>query len=320
MSKQKEPTKAELMERIERLEAQVEDQDHDHYEPEESEMISRRDAIKTGGLLAALGIIPGIVAGDQQLQTKEFCEWEFNIDAQDNWIKNLRQIEGGVTGDSVLSNIAGQNLSIDSDGNLNASSGNSAGALTDSGSDNSAGGDQYVLPQATDSIDLEGQGGIQNGGPASFGSMTATESEVTGETSIRLTRQNDSSSTSAGDFINPYDTVDQDPRGEIDGNLHFIPDKTGDYKITVSAAFSGGSTQSGDATNCRIRDLDNGANLGTASQLANSSTFYGGIWAFPSVTLTAGTAYELEITNFDSSFVLSSADVVQTRIKWCVVQ
>jgi hypothetical protein len=159
--------------------------------------VSRRSILKGTGLAGALAVVPGM-ASAQQLQTKDYCEWEFGVDAQNHKLINLKSLGfadgtsidsandiGGGSGDpvdvlddgaTVLDDVGdlnmGSNLSATDDGGgqvtVDAASG---GALTDSGSDNSAGGDQYQLPQAADSIDLEGQGGIQNGGPAEFGSI-----------------------------------------------------------------------------------------------------------------------------------------------------
>jgi len=142
---------------------------------------TRRGLMTAGaGILSWLAI--GQAAGQSDLP-RSSCEWFGNVDASGYNLQNLNALEGtGLTGGDRLTNIAGTNLTIDADGNLNASGGSSAGALTDSGTDTD-GGDDYVLPNAADNIDLQGDGAIQNadtitGNSATVQSLSADELSI----------------------------------------------------------------------------------------------------------------------------------------------
>lgn len=152
-----------------------------------------RKTTRRGLMTAGAGVLSWLAVGQAAGQTnlpRSACEWAGNTDANGYDLLNLNALEGtGITGGERLTNIAGTNLTIDADGNLNASGGSSAGALTDSGTDTD-GGDDYVLPNAADNIDLQGDGAIQNadtisGTSATLQSLSAGE----GNTNARFVPQ-----------------------------------------------------------------------------------------------------------------------------------
>ena len=147
-----------------------------------------RKTTRRGLMTAGAGVLSWLAVGQAAGQTnlpRSACEWAGNTDANGYDLLNLNALEGtGITGGERLTNIAGTNLTIDADGNLNASGGSSAGALTDSGTDTD-GGDDYVLPNAADNIDLQGDGAIQNadtisGTSATLQSLSADQASITG--------------------------------------------------------------------------------------------------------------------------------------------
>jgi uncharacterized protein YcfJ len=117
-----EPTKAELAQRINDLEDRI---DSDDAEPDTKtdddggqSMVSRRDAIKAGGLLAALGIAPS-VASAQQIGNGSSCEWNGNIDANGYNLQDLGvlEFEDGTTMSSAASGGGGSALWEDANDN-----------------------------------------------------------------------------------------------------------------------------------------------------------------------------------------------------------
>lgn len=83
----------------------------------ERAVLNRRTALQAGGVLGLLGLGAGTASADASGQ----------IGTSSDPLQQLytEELNGGVTGDAQLTNIAGSNLSIDSSGNLNASGGGS---------------------------------------------------------------------------------------------------------------------------------------------------------------------------------------------------
>lgn len=83
----------------------------------ERAVLNRRTALQAGGVLGLLGLGAGTASADASGQ----------IGTSSDPLQQLytEELNGGVTGDAQLTNIAGTNLSIDSSGNLNASGGGS---------------------------------------------------------------------------------------------------------------------------------------------------------------------------------------------------
>ncbi|UXF50797.1 MAG: hypothetical protein HQRvContig01_62 [Haloquadratum phage sp.] len=170
---------------------------------------TRRGLMTAGaGVLSWLAV--GQAAGKSDLP-RSSCEWFGNVDASGYNLQNLNALEGtGLTGGDRLTNIAGTNLTIDADGNLNASGGSSAGALTDSGTDTD-GGDGYVLPNAADNIDLQGDGAIQNadtisGTSATLQSLSTGNAVVNSAPTLYVRSAGDDANTGL-DSSNPKATI-----------------------------------------------------------------------------------------------------------------
>jgi hypothetical protein len=135
---------------------------------------------------------------------------------------------------------------------------------------------------------------------SNVGSLDTGEADVTNETFVRLSRASQSSSTSANTFINCYDTVNKDARGEA-SNGQIVPDESGEYVIQGNIILEGSTTAS-DLLAFRIVNVDDGTfpSNGTFNETINDVT---PVVAFNlSVELTAGKTYELQITNRDNSF------------------
>ena len=106
----------------------------------ERAVLNRRTALQAGGVLGLLGLGAGTASADASGQ----------IGTSSDPLQQLytEELNGGVTGDAQLTNIAGSNLSIDSSGNLNASG---------SGSDAWVEGDNTSLlePVSKDGIEVD---------------------------------------------------------------------------------------------------------------------------------------------------------------------
>lgn len=152
--------------------------------------------------------------------------------------------------------------------------------------------------------------------PIPFDSVSTDEADVTNETSVEATRAADSASTSAGTWINAYDSESKDIRGELNSSAQFSPDESGDYFITIGIDIRG-STSKGDLIRTRVQNVtdnstvDNSFFQAPASFAIQNSPYI--------VTLDSSKTYELQITNSDSSFQALSNDNAVGRITRSVV-
>jgi len=147
-------------------------------------------------------------------------------------------------------------------------------------------------------------------------SINTEKADITGETFIRATRGSDTSSTSSGNRKNVFDGESKDVRGEFNSSQQFVPDKDGEYEIYFIADIRG-STGAGDKIQAFLRDVTNSTNVSiTSADAPDSSAFVD--FSFQE-NLTAGTKYEVQVTNNDSSFVVSKFETTG-RIKRSVVQ
>lgn len=138
-------------------------------------------------------------------------------------------------------------------------------------------------------------------------SITVDQASVTGETLIKASRGSTSSSITAGDFVNIVDSEDEDKRDEFNASQQFVPDSTGDYLVVGIAHFGGSS--GGNHVQIRLRDVDGGNTIvETNVQIpANGAEVN---FSFLE-ELTSGTTYELQATNNDTAFDISTDTVLR---------
>lgn len=190
----------------------------------------------------------------------------------------IEALDGGVTGDTTLDDLAGAGLEIDA---------------------------QTLRLLATIWDGSEIVADVNNE------SVTTEEGVITDETFIRARRSADTGSQSSGNWVNIFDTEDKDNRDEFNASQQFVPDKDGWYVIGGQVVF-GGSTASGDRLFFRIRDLDLSTNID--QQWAASPDGNDPPVAFSFVVeLTGGTAYEVNAANGDSSFSILGSVTGQRR-------
>lgn len=147
-------------------------------------------------------------------------------------------------------------------------------------------------------------------------SVNTDTAKTTNQTYAILTRGSNSNSTSSGTFINPYTGDSKDRRNEVSsGQLN--PDQSGEYTIIASIKIDG-NTQSGDLLRAQVYDVTNNTALGPEDQ-RSVSTAAPDMQFFFGATLTAGTTYEIQVTNQNSSFVVKSANA-EGRIYKTVTQ
>lgn len=149
------------------------------------------------------------------------------------------------------------------------------------------------------------------GDTGDFNSVETKELNTTNETKVIATRSSDSASTSAGTWINAFDGSSTDVRGEYTG-VQFVPDRDGTYLCIINAEFGTGGTTAGDATQSRIQDVD-ASTMISLSQESAENEFHNPSHAL-FADLTAGTTYELQVRNADSSYVIEGKDLTKGLI------
>lgn len=133
------PSTEQLAERLDELEAEnerlreaIEEEADDAEEATDGISTTRRGAL--GGLAALAGV--GALTGKSRAQTAapgSACTWRGDQNAAGYNLLGLGAIGGGLTNDNTVENLAGTDLAIDSDGNLNvdAEAGGEAGLWTE---------------------------------------------------------------------------------------------------------------------------------------------------------------------------------------------
>lgn len=211
---------AQLHERIDDLERQQ--AASQSFDPREwldaMPAMTRRKVI--GAALASVGIAASTQTAMAQ-STKEdiACYWLGNQDAGGYTLYDLGGLQFG--DGSVIESLTGANLSVNANGELEAASG--GGALSDDGSDTD-GGNDYVLPQAADNIDLQSDGEIQNAQAVSTEKASITEDMA----SARLGSDQTISSNSITKI--QYDTT-------IDNNLNIVDTSNNEIDIQDAGSY-----------------------------------------------------------------------------------
>jgi len=268
---------SDLRERVEQLEATVEQQQ----QTIRKMLPGRRGALKAGGLLAGGGLLGAL--GSERVEaadgTQDTSAGTIGAagDSNDIYLDQLYDPDG----DEILN--------VDDTGDINAAFGRTWAF------------DDISVPNfSPDSIDTN--------------SLTTVEAEVTGQTRITAARSANSPSTSATTYQNLYDSESRDDRGEFNenGNAYFNPDKSGDYSLNFGWDIRGG-TSVGDTISFRIRDVD-GDNILFTVRYAVEFQPEQRI-AHIETELSANTNYIIEGTNLDSSFKLNAGGANRAIIK-----
>jgi hypothetical protein len=121
--------------------------------------------------------------------------------------------------------------------------------------------------------------------------------------SVEFDRSGDSASTAAGTFINLFDSDLSDPKGLSSGG-QFTPTVGGLYDFDIVARLEG-STAAGDTITARLQDVDAGSTVVQTNLGDSTGSTAITPWSFKR-ELTAGTTYEVQIRNFDSSYIVKA--------------
>jgi hypothetical protein len=152
---------------------------------------------------------------------------------------------------------------------------------------------------------------------ADVGSLDTEQAQATDETLVRFKRDDGSASIGAGTYINCFDGVKKDNRGEVSSG-QFTPDKDGQYDVSIAPNI-GGNTAEGDTLVGRVRDVDAGNTPGPIIELQATDAFSNTVYSY-TVELEAGTTYELQVTNRNSDFKVLSGANTSGIIRRSVVQ
>jgi len=141
------------------------------------------------------------------------------------------------------------------------------------------------------------------------GTITTQEADITNETFIRLSRENDTASTTAGSFVDAFDTVVKDTRGE--GNTSgFQPDKTGEYLVIVNIEF-GGNTAQGDTIEQRMFIPTPAVTVNETQEQAPSENAK--ISSTLPINVGGSGTHNIQVTNYDNSFKIVDAEGIILR-------
>jgi len=240
----------------------------------ERAVLNRRTALQAGGVLGLLGLGAGTASADASGQ----------IGTSSDPLQQLytEELNGGVTGDAQLTNIAGSNLSIDSSGNLNASGGGSGawvegdntsllepvskdGIEVDTIADNGSG--SVTMNSALDLTDNQINYGTNAGSQTladlpfgssqRAGSVNSYTMQLDGDEVLTVGAQNDGSGNLSGAYV--WAKKDLRLGGTLDARGGTIENTTGGLTVTTN--------DTGDLT------LDPGANneLTLSNQTTGSS-------------------------------------------------
>jgi len=150
---------------------------------------------------------------------------------------------------------------------------------------------------------------LNNNDVTNAGAVDAKEADITNETFIRLSRESDTASTSAGTFVSAFDTIVKDSRGE--GNTSgFNPNKTGEYLIIINVEF-GGNTAQGDTIEQRIFLPTAGVTVNETQEQAPSVDAK--ISSTLPIQVSGSGTHDIQVTNYDSSFKIVDAEGIILR-------
>jgi len=145
------------------------------------------------------------------------------------------------------------------------------------------------------------------------GAIETVEATVTGETVIEATRESSTTTITSGNYANLFDAKNKDNRDEFNASNQFVPDETGYYIIDAQYAI-GGATVDGDQIQLRLRDVDSGTDVAGNIESQSTKSIHVDGYTFVE-ELTAGTTYEVQITNFDNTFDIVDKDTQGTILR-----
>jgi hypothetical protein len=272
---------------------------------------TRRGVLTAGSVLGLLGLGAGTASADASGQ----------IGTSSDPLKTLytEELNGGVTGDTPLTNIAGSNLSIDNSGNLNATGGGSGswvegdntnllepdskdGIEVDTIADNGSG--SVTMNSALDLTDNQINYGTNAGSQTlanlPFGSDTAgtTNSyamQLNGDDVLTINGVNDGS----GNLDSAYVFTSKELRlaGTLNATNGTIENTTGGLTVTTN---DNGNLTLDPGSNNEV-DVDNGGLDLNGNTLKSSS--YGNVWDLRTSSNIGGSArtFALEINDDGSA-------------------
>lgn len=133
------------------------------------------------------------------------------------------------------------------------------------------------------------------------------QADITNETFVRAERNSNTSSQTPGTFVNLFDRVSTDVRGEFNASQQFSPDESGEYFVSLFIDLRG-STSADDDIQVRVRNVTDG--LSEAPQMrqgVGSATF--SVGEFTHVfDFDSSKTYEFRATNIDSSFIINKSN------------
>jgi hypothetical protein len=144
---------------------------------------------------------------------------------------------------------------------------------------------------------------------------TADVEQITGtnETLVRQDRGSDTSSVSAGTFVNIVDTTEKDNRGsESVSGPSFQPDRTGEYEFQGFVRFK---NITGGTIVIKLQDVSNSTTQIVLADRGATEDFE--TYPFSATfELTAGVDYQIQATNEDQSFTLEGTGGFNCQVTW----
>jgi len=122
-------------------------------------------------------------------------------------------------------------------------------------------------------------------------------------TKISAERGSDSASTTAGTWINAFDSESDDRRGEFNSSQEFVPVDDADYAFNGTVEFRG-STTGGDKVQVRLQDLTNGSTVQILEERTATDSTPIVPFSGRAEGLTAGDKYVVEARNANNDFVI----------------
>ncbi|CCQ35359.1 uncharacterized protein Nmlp_1149 [Natronomonas moolapensis 8.8.11] len=229
--------------------------------------VGRRGVLTATGALGLLGLGAGSASADASGK----------IGTSSDPLNTLYtdELNGGVTGDTSLTNIAGSGLTIDGSGNLNASGGGGGGKWADGTS-----GGSWLEPSESSDTKIEGIDTIQ-----AFSGSGVTINTNGGDRALELgVPSSDGTNTAGGNVVagHPNNAVNNGAVGSViggggsdgsSGSITFENTVEDNYSVVVGGLANQAGSTGSDETNAIYATVGGGAGN---SASGNSSTVGGG--------------------------------------------
>lgn len=309
----------DLRERVAELEQTVEQQQETIHQL----LPSRRRVLQAGGLVAGGGVL-GALSADRasadvvgQVGTSQDRVDVFAGAVDANSVKTNDATIKSSTENVLLSDrrgvseVAVQSESGDTTGSLitypSGTNNRSHFLVANDADANNFGGVKYEIQGTESDIEAFSKGtgtppdqlNIRDFSNVNIEGKATVESDftITGSSYVRATLGTVKSSLSQQTFVNPVDTENEDSRSEFDSSSQFTPDASGNYKFIIDVQTKNGT--SGDLIRSRVQDITNSTTVGIEKRWVQHAPLHYAQREFVR-NLTAGTTYELQITNNDS--------------------